>query len=96
MMRPPINIHFRIGFRKEEIWRCIYDKRPCNKTADLMWNLSYRWGNCYQFNSGKNGDIKKAKSNHYEYGLRLGITLINNNKYPLLESRGDFKICFRE
>jgi hypothetical protein len=83
-----------LGLRKEEIWRCIYDKRPCNKTADLMWNFSYRWGNCYQFNSDKNGEIKKAKSNHYEYGLRLGITLINNNKYPLLESRGGFKICF--
>jgi hypothetical protein len=85
-----------LGFRKEEIWRCIYDKRLCNKTIDIMWTFSYRWGNCYKFNSGEDGEIKKAKSNHYEYGLRLGITLINNNKYPLSESRGDYKKIFQK
>ena len=78
-----------LGLRKEQIWRCIYDKKRCNTKVDLTWSFNNRWGNCYQFNSGKNGKIKKAKSNHYEYGLRLGLTLINNNKYPLLESRGD-------
>ena len=85
-----------LGFRRDELWRCYYDKRLCNTTTDFMWDFSYRWGNCYQFNSGKNGEIKKAKSNHYEYGLRLGITLINNNKYPLTETRGDYKKCFRK
>ena len=78
-----------LGLKKSQIWRCIYDKKTCNTTVDLLWLFNFRWGNCYQFNSGNNGEIKKAKSNHYEYGLRLGITLLNSNKYPLLESRGD-------
>jgi len=80
-----------LGLKKSQIWRCIYDKKTCNTTVDLLWLFNFRWGNCYQFNSGNNGEIKKAKSNHYEYGLRLGITLLNSNKYPLLESRGDYK-----
>jgi hypothetical protein len=85
-----------LGLRKSQIWRCIYDKKTCNTTVDLLWYFNFRWGNCYQFNLGKNGEIKKAKSNHYEYGLRLGITLINSNKYPLTETRGDYKNIFKK
>ena len=32
--------------------------------------------------------IKKAKAEHYENGLRLGLTLSNSNKYPLSDSKG--------
>ena len=74
-----------LGFSRDQIWKCTYDKVNCT-SDDLKWDYSYRWGNCYQFNL--NNIIRKAKSEHYENGLRLGYTLRNYNKYPLLESKG--------
>jgi len=74
-----------LGFSRDQIWKCTYDKVNCTND-DLKWFFNYRWGNCFQFNV--NNKIKKAKTEHYENGLRLGLTLHNSNKYPIIDYKG--------
>ena len=37
---------------KEILLNCLYNEKPCN-TSDFTWTYLYDFGNCYQFNTGK-------------------------------------------
>ena len=63
---------------------CYFNLVPCN-ASDFNWFYSYMYGNCFQFNSGKDGTqpLKETRLGGYKYGLQLFIrNLTNSNKHP--------------
>ena len=70
-----------------EISSCIFDKKDCEN--DIDWYFSYKYGNCYQFNTGFNTTkLKTLRNDDSEFGLKLLIYLMNTNIYPIAKSNG--------
>ena len=70
-----------------EITNCLFDEKNCEN--DFDWYFSYKYGYCYQFNTGFNSaKLKTLKSDDSESGIKLFIFLLNFNKCPIFRSNG--------
>jgi hypothetical protein len=81
----------KLGFSLDQIRSCYFNELECNIQKDFYWFFSYKWGSCYQFNSGKNTTLplKQTKLGGKNYGLGLFIgPMYNLNKYPTFHSTG--------
>jgi hypothetical protein len=81
----------KLGFSIQQIQSCYFNEVECNFNEDFNWFYSFKWGSCYQFNSGKNSTLplKQTKLGGRNYGLGLFIgPLYNLNKYPTYHSTG--------
>jgi hypothetical protein len=81
----------KLGFSIQQIQSCYFNEIECDINQDFYWFFSYKWGSCYQFNSGKNTTqpLKQTKLGGKNYGLGLFIgPLYNLNKYPTYHSTG--------
>jgi hypothetical protein len=81
----------KLGFSLRQIQSCYFNEMECNLKEDFYWFYSYKWGSCYQFNSGKNkrSPLKETKLGGRNYGLGLFIGPLNiTNKYPTYHSTG--------
>jgi hypothetical protein len=79
-----------LGFSLDQIQLCYFNEVECSN-EDFYWFFSYKWGSCYQFNSGKNTTqpLKQTKLGGRNYGLGLFIgPLFTASKYPTFHSKG--------
>ena len=80
----------KLGLSFDRIQSCYFNEIEC-LNEDFYWFFSYKWGSCYQFNSGKNttSPLKETKLGGRNYGLGLFIgPLDNTNKYATYHSSG--------
>jgi hypothetical protein len=79
-----------LGFSLDQIQSCYFNEIECSN-EDFYWFFSYKWGSCYQFNSGRNTTLplKQTKLGGRNYGLGLFIGPLNtSSKYPTFHSTG--------
>ena len=73
---------------------CMFNGEFCYFKEDFIWHYSYDYGNCYQFNTGKNSlgnsvPLKNVTQSGPGGGLRIYLgPLINLNKYASSSSKG--------
>jgi len=80
----------KLGFSLDQIQSCYFNEIECSN-EDFYWFFSYKWGSCYQFNSGKNTTLplKQTKLGGRNYGLGLFIGPLHTaSKYPTFHSKG--------
>ena len=79
-----------LGFNlNKTLYSCSFTQLDCDLTMDFNWFFNYNFGNCYQFNSGLNNNLKNVSFGAEINGLSLVIgPLINQNRYPLTKSTG--------
>ena len=80
---------------------CKFNQQWCNYNwntglwSDFNWYFSFDYGNCFQFNSGKNVSndkvsLKQVNREGEDFGLSLwiGPIIYYNTKYPTSDSKG--------
>ena len=76
----------KLGFSKSIIMGCKFNERKC--ANELHWYYSFEYGNCWQFNVGRNFtnhpiEIRDSTLEGKEYGLSIVVfpLLFTQNKY---------------
>ena len=85
----------RLGFDLESVMTdCSFNFNTCNFTNDFRWIFTYKYGNCFQYNSdfdmnNQPVELKRQNLKGEDYGFYLNIfPLINTNNLSNTKSVG--------
>ena len=73
------------GLNLGQFISCSFKGETCDMNKDFNWLWSYVYGNCWQFNSGRNtGSNLRETYGGNDFGLSVSVSLDIQNKYLLL------------